>query len=444
VSESPEAWRSLTAIERFMLRSEQAGGAMFFTGEVDFAGVIDEDVLERAVQIALASNPLLCCVVDRSQSPALWRTVSTENVFHSRRVVRLVKPYEEPLEPIDLEKSPGIRVVLTCDDGHQMRLVMHYHHACTDGQGAARFFLREVFNAYASLRKGESPKVGLDVKLLESRGRFLRPDGQPAIGIGEGLRNLWVTVRGKTARFKSIAKNAATEIPSSSVVVEVQLEDSLLHRVQELLRDRQVVLNDVALGAAFLMLAQAELDTSRSHYFSILNPAALRTWADRRLPAANRIGFAYVRRRAKDWTTARSLLESVSQQMDYVRSRGVAAELLKGIELIEKFPRILSFVEKSPRFTPTATLTCMSNLALGRRHGLSLDEAGWKLGDAYVRRVSATVPLPPGVPLAIIVVGYGDTMSVVMRGCRQYFDEALIRRLIENWIAGCEAICTYP
>jgi len=52
--------------------------------------------------------------------------------------------------------------------------------------------------------------------------------------------------------------------------------------------------------------------------------------------------------------------------------------------------------------------------------------------------------LPLEIPLAKIVVGYGDTMSVVMRGCRQYFDEALIRRLIENWIAGCEAICTYP
>ncbi len=426
-----------------MLRSEKAGGAMFFSGEVDFEGVIDVDVLRLAAQIALAFHPLLCCVIDRSQTPALWRSVSTENVFQCRRVVRLAKPYEEPLEPIDLEKSPGIRIVLTSDDDRKVRLAMHYHHACTDGQGAARFFLRDVFNAYASLLKGEPVKLGLDVKLLENRGRSSLPNAQPPIGLGEGMRNLWVTVRGKTARFKKLSGQDGTGV-LSSVIVEVELEKSLSVRIRELLREQQVVLNDVAMTAAFMMFANLDLNTSPSHYVSILNPADLRTWADRRLPAANRIGFAYVRRRTKDWTDARSLLESVSQQMAYVRSRGVAGELLKGIELIEKFPRILSFVERAPRFTPTATLTCMSNQTLGRRHGLSLDEAGWKLGDAYVRRVSGTIPLPPGVPLAIMVGDYGDTMSLIMRGCRQYFDEVLIRRLIEHWIAGCEAICSHP
>lgn len=425
-----------------MLRSEQAGGAMFFSGEVDFEGVIDADVLGLAVQTALASHPLLCCVIDRSQTPALWRSVSTEHIFQGRRVVRLAKPYEEPLEPIDLEKSPGIRIVLTSDDDRKIRLAMHYHHACTDGQGAARF-LRDVTNAYGSLLKGEPAKLGLDVKLLENRWRFSLPNMQPPIGVGEGMRNLWVTVRGKTARFKKLCGQEGTGV-LSSVVVEVELEKSLSVRIRQLLREQQVVLNDVALTAAFLMFANLDLNTSPSHYVSILNPADLRTWADRRLPAANRIGFAYVRRRTKDWTDARSLLKSVSQQMAYVRKRGVAGELLRGIEFVERFPSILRIVERSPCFNPTATLTCMSNLTLGRRHGLSLDEAGWKLGEAYVRRVSATVPLPPGVPLAIIVVDYGDTMSVIMRGCRQYFGEVVICRLIENWIAGCEAISSHP
>jgi hypothetical protein len=316
---------------------------------------------------------------------------------------------------------------------------MHYHHACTDGQGAARFFLRDVSNAYASLLKGETPALGLDVNLLENRGLSTTPVGQPPIGFGEGLRNLWVTIRGKTARFKKFAE-CGEPTSYGNVVVEVQLEKSLTLRMRELLRERQLALNDVALAAAFLMLANADLDTDPRCYLSILNPVDLRTWADRRLPCANRVGFAYVRRRVTDWTDTRSLVESVSQQMGYVRKRGVAAELMKGIEFVERYPGVLSLVEKSPRFIPTATLTCMSNMTLGRRHGLALDEAGWKLGDAYVRRVSGTVPLPPGVPLAIVVGDYGDAMSVIMRGCRQYFDEALIHRLIENWVAGCEAI----
>jgi hypothetical protein len=303
--------------------------------------------------------------------------------------------------------------------------------------------------AYAAMKSGETKERIVDQHALTHRGYFETPPGEPSIGIREGLRNLWVTIKGRNHRIQPIRHlgelNHSDSVQGNSVqkelVAQFILDSKQASFIDLFLVRSKHVMNDVMMAATFLMLNQCSPSGTSDQYFNILNPVDLRTWADRRSPASNRVGFAYIRRRAADWATPVDLLASVAQQLRYVRKRGVAAELMRGVELVEKIPFAVNRIERSGRFTPSATLTCVSNLQLGRRHGVKLEAGKWMLDGANVDRVACIAPLPPGVPLAITVTGANGNVTITMRGACSHFDEDRLRRFGESFCRNCEIVC---
>ncbi len=411
---------------------------MTFSTTFDFLGNVDVDVFEQAVRTVIADHPLLGCVFESSPSGLVWRSVSTSNVFRHRREMRLPGRHPTPIEPLDLSAASGVRVELISTDDGRWRVDAHYHHGCVDGQGAMRF-LRDVFVVYAAIIDGHSFALRVSSEGLQDRGLFAVPPGERPIGIVEGMRNLWTTVRGKNARFPPMEDGDANGLAGSHVV-ELMV-DSGLDAKARALAERGYTLNDLALAATFLVLAGTELCSQEDRYLSILNPVDLRSWGDRRLPAANRIGLAFLRRRHSNCCSARELLESVTNQMKYVRRRGVAAELMKGVSLVENVPGLLAFIERTKRFVPTATLTSMTNLRLGRRYGMTQDEQGWRLGGALVENSSGFAPLPAGVPLAIAIIDCVGPLSITMRGCNRHFNEESLHSLARRWRMELEVLC---
>ena len=441
-------WLKLVAVERFFDRSEANGGLPVFSAEADFDGILDADVLKRAVESVLPLHPLLRSCVQHGHNGLVWQAIQTPPIFQHAVVDTLETPspgcsFLEPPAAISIRSQAGLAVRLFTSANGRSRVRFEYHHACTDGQGGARFY-RDVTMTYAALKSGETKERIVDQNALSRRGNFETPSGEPPIGIREGLRNLWVTIKGRNHRIEPVRPQADLD-PSDSVhkdlVAQFILDSEQVKSIDRFLVRSKHVMNDVMTAATFLMLKRCSQPCPSGVYFNILNPVDLRTWADRRSPASNRVGFAYVRRRASDWATPVDLLESVAEQLRYVRKRGAAAELMRGVELVEKIPFALNQIERSGRFTPTATLTCLSNFQLGRRHGVKLEAGRWMLDGAKVDRVAGIAPRPPGVPLAITVTGANGNITITMRGASSHFDEDRLRRFGESFCQNCEVVC---
>lgn len=441
------SWSKLEAVERFFVRSRSYGGAAEFSAEADFDGLLDAEVMRKAVEIVIPLHPLLCSTIHHSDGQMTWKSFEGGIRFQHQQVPLLNKFTEgcsflSPPQTIDLSSNPGVKVKLTTSSNSRSRLRFEYHHACTDGQGGARFF-RDVTMVYAGLVSGNAKQFSLENAALNKRGFFAPPHGEPPIGAWEGLRNLWVTVRGKNHRLERMSGNDASIAGTSDdshLVAQFLLDSQRTEAFQEFLLRSKYVMNDFLLSAAFMTLRKCS-SVANNSYVNILNPVDLRTWSDRRSPASNRVGFAYIRRRNCDWDSPENLLVSVADQLRYVRKRGAAAELMKGIELVERVPRALRWIEQSGQFTPTVTVTCMSNLQLGRRHGVQLDGDQWKLAGAKVDRIACIAPLPAGVPLAITVTDANGSIVITMRGNRSYFDEERLTRFGEVFCSSCDEIC---
>ena len=442
------SWRRLETVERFFVRSQMHGGSPDFSAEADFDGILDAEVMKRAVDSVLPMHPLLSSKVHQIAGHMTWQDVGSVNLFQHEHVNILDKSsvgcsFLSPPKFMDVSSHAGLAVRLTTSANSRSRLRFEYHHACTDGQGGARFY-RDVTMAYAGLLSGNPKHFSTDCDALAKRGIFNIPKGEQPIGLREGLRNLWVTVRGENHRIAAIDRNPESvhsAKPDEQLVAQFVLDRRQTEAIHEFLLRSKHVMNDVMLSATFIMLTKFSTPRSSRAFVNILNPVDLRTWSDRRSTACNRVGFAFVRRRTSDCQTPAMLLQSVAEQLRYVRKRGVAAELMKGIQLIEKFPFALRWSEESGRFTPTATVTCLSNLQLGRRHGVQFDGGQWTLAGAKVDRVACIAPLPAGVPLAITVTDANGKMVITMRATRSHFDEDRLERFGESLCASCEEIC---
>ncbi|HBJ35028.1 MAG TPA: hypothetical protein DDZ51_09760 [Planctomycetaceae bacterium] len=441
-------WHKLVAVERYFVRSQSSDGSPVFSAEADFDGVLDADVLKRAVECVLPLHPLLSSRVEHEQAGLVWKSIQTADVLQHTVVDTLETPspgcsFLEPPVAISIRSQAGLAVRLFTSANGRSRLRFEYHHACTDGQGGARFY-RDVTMTYAAMKSGETKETIVDQIALSRRGHFETPSGETPIGIGEGLRNLWVTIKGRNHRIQPI-RQPSNLAPSDSgqkdLVAQFILDSEQARSIHGFLVRSKHVMNDVMTAAGFLMLNQCSSSQPSGEYLNILNPVDLRTWADRRSPASNRVGFAYIRRRSSDWATPGQLLESVAEQLRYVRQRGAAAELMRGVELVEKIPFAVNRIERSGRFTPTVTLTCLSNLQLGRRHGVKLESGQWMLAGAKIDRVACIAPLPPGVPLAITVTGANGQITITMRGRGGHFDADRLKSFGEGFFQSCNDIC---
>lgn len=442
------SWHKLVTVERYFDRAEASGGAPVFSAEADFDGLLDADVLKRAIDYVLPLHPLLNSRVEQGQGGLVWKKVETSNLFRHVVLSTLAAPSSgfsllDPPAAIAIRSQPGLAIRLTTSTNGRSRLRFEYHHACTDGQGGARFY-RDVTLAYAAIEAGTPTRCCVDKDALIRRGGFVTPQDEQPIGIREGLRNLWVTIKGRNHRIEPIDQNCDSQdhrLAEKELIAQIILAPQQASAIQTFLLRSQYTMNDVMLAATLMMLRKSSSSESNGDYFSILNPVDMRTWADRRSPASNRVGFAYIRRRAHEWANPVELLESVAEQLRYVRKRGSAGELMKGVEFIERFPFVLNRVERSGRFTPTATLTCLSNLQLGRRYGASLVKGRWMLAGAKIDRVACIAPLPPGVPLAVTVTDANGYIAITMRGARDRFDESRLKTFGESFCQSCKEIC---
>lgn len=410
---------ALTPIENFLWSSDAPDNPMIMRVILRFHGRVNAELFIETFKMALDRQPLLSSIVDERDGRPVWVPAShtTEPIWED------ALPPNEPetgefIEHIDLRKETGLRVrIISVSDGVLVR--MDFQHATCDGQGA-RQLIADWLHLYDRIFRGEETSLtSLEPERLVSRGVIRPRPGIVPIGFREGLRNFQVTVCGRTARLPKRLQEPDGAVPGGSRIFERPLTSEqtaiLRHRLQEC----RVTLNDLGIAVCLGTFARMFAVRSR-HFISIMNPVDLRMPSDRYLPAANRLGFTYLRRRPKDCLSLPQLLESIQEQPKYIKDRFVGAEFVHALTAVDNRPFVYSFLRRISWFTPTLLFTRLGDTTRGRRYGFRNEGGVMTFGEMRLDRISAIAPVAPGVPVSVAACETNARLTLTVRSSEEY------------------------
>ncbi|TWT69789.1 condensation domain-containing protein [Crateriforma conspicua] len=402
-------WRATTAFERFLYRCDPGGPSMTFRIEVGFDHPVCPERMQNAIAQTAAHHPILFCRLTQNQHHWIWEPcpMNPNEWFGDSDSL-------DVLPAIDPMTSAGFRFSQGRGDGDVQRLAFDFHHASVDGIAAAKWTagVLRCYHDENPIDGGGEHRAKDDIVhgQLRQRHKMPVPDNGPPIGLVEGLRNLWSTIRGKSIRFAPLTARQSdpaeqTAEPADAHreddhVVSLNLPPHLSQRSREFVAESKIPLNDVAVAATFRMLADDPALRHQHGRLMINNPVNLRTVRQRRFSACNYTGLAFLRRHGQQ-VRRHDLLSGLHREMNYVRQRCVAAEFLRGLEAVDPHPSALRYIQRRRWFDATASMTCLSSVRIGRRHGAQPSDQGWQFGDNTLRSIRIVPPRPAGSSLAL-------------------------------------------
>lgn len=411
----------LSTTEAFFIHQSNVTSTPFvFRVRMRFDEQFDPDCARQAFEIATGRHPLLSAVVFRDHGVLSWKPAPIPPTL------RFAASPAETIDEIDLFNEAGLRAVISpCDSsqpGSPRTIVdIDFHHACSDGQGT-RAWLADWFIAYTSLHREEpiDLKPLHREKLLE-RGKLDTPPWAKPIESAEANRNLWTTIRGRTARPPIVSRNA----DSAEILNDIVFSTEETLAVRKALATREQRLNDVALAMTFVTLNDYVRGPA-GRFISVLNPVDIRLPSDLRMPATNRLGLSYLRRRRKQCRSVESLIPDIAEQTRYIKDQYVGAEFIKGLEIVRDRPRLEKFFRTLGWFVPTALFTCLGDTTRGNRVMRHRGESGLiEFGNVTLQSISGFAPLGPGVPLAACACETLDRLTFTVRTNSRWFDHSV-------------------
>ncbi|KAA1259003.1 Condensation domain protein [Rubripirellula obstinata] len=425
-----------TAVERYLARSDHDDG-MVFDVSISLEGQIDLKRLTEAWQDSIIKSPqMYFCLRGRGKNQT-WKSVPfSTDLFE-------VKPNDDTSLNVRRGISARLSLIPTSDSTNpevtaiklrSFRLKFSFHHAACDGVGAARVIYQTMQRYHdrnpRAPRKAEAQAVSQDsTKAVKT------------VALPE-LRNFWATVRGRNVRLdrhatKRFRLGGTQPSTADATLAFLELGGERSDQIRETLRRRNMAVNDFGVAVVLQALA-AITDPGRGRYLSIMNPVQTRAWNQRHC-TRNHIGFAFIRRRHDQLSSISETLSSVSDQMKYVRSSGIAGELSQGIEIAERIPGGLPVIDRLGWFVPTASVTCLSSLKFGKRTGLQTElrpekctepcdtiqqpssqsfqrAQSYRVGDATVKGVRILGPLQSRGQLSITMWDTGSGLTLSFRG----------------------------
>ncbi len=409
----------LTIFERYMLDDDQADYPMTCIVQVRLSGSIDRAAFSDAFLEVLARHPLLNATVDLSRhggpcwmpadgvaSSVQWSTAGDGDEF---RVT----------DGINLESEVGMRFRVRQDSNGAVA-TMFFHHACSDGIGAARFF-EDLLTAYHVRLESGSHQTP-DISRLPMRGQIPRIGRLPArlanevrTLVREGHQWLFhpVTPLGYPGRKPLLERDTSLEdIPTHA------FDAASLSRLLAMARDRGVTLNDVLLAALFRTIEQWNdryQPARRTPWLRIAVPQNLRVPADRWMPAANKVTMCFVTRSRKACGHSDVLLRGIGTEMAAARHWLRGKGLLRAMGLAQAIPWIRrGFLATHPCLA-TAVLSNLGDYGRWFCSSLPRDGGVTRAGNLRVESISTVPPVRPNTHAAFCAASYGGVLRISVR-----------------------------
>ena len=431
--EEPDELSSLpiTPFERFMVEDDQPAYPKTYYFELAFAGRVDPVILRDAASAAIRRNPLLRAKLVRDRTAMHWRLDTEPDVRIDQAA------FDAPVAPpggavIDLEAEHGVRLWWACENDRS-KVWIQLHHACADGQGARRFCV-DLLVGYARFSGDEKPKWDrLDVARLHDRSVYSQTSVAPRTGAWDRARYAFDFHCRKPLPLavpRVIARRTTSQSP---VLVWHAFSPEETSRIRQRARDEDVTLNDVGMTLLFHILADWNRERGNARddqRLRILMPADMRTGADVRLPAANRMGFAFLTRRVGDCGDLESLLRGIREETVYIKSTRIALDFVESLGVVCRFPRLLPLMLRLSGCMATAVLTNLDDPARRILRKFRVHDGLLVSGNLCLQRICVVPPIRTGTRAGFGICTYGRQLTLGLNADPSCFDMTAAQQLL--------------
>lgn len=434
-----------------MLLDDRPDYPMVFQGELTFIGEMQREPFDAALRVARLRHPLLAaCVTPPANGPPAWiPAFDREPLVDWNRVgVPLAQPGDVG---IDLYREPGLRIWIRVGEG-ETRMVAQTHHSCCDGHGGMKF-LEDFLAAYADATAGDASGNALrplDSDRLRQRGVFAAPPGE---GPG-GWRAIWGQMRDgilfhalppaplRPPRGRSRSANPVGELPGTCTHV---FSDEASRRIRAAVANSTGTINDVALALLFETLIEWNVEQGAyagEGRLRLLMPTDLRTIDDLSLPAANRMTFSFVTRRASQCGDRRRLLAGIRDETQAIRRTRLGLDFLHAVSgMLDAglLPRVLRFNHS----VATAVLSNMGDPTRRFSRRFPRDQGRCVVGNLVLDNITASPPLRPLTRGGFGIGMYAGKTIVTARCDPWLFTLAETQQILDKWVDRWQALAAH-
>ena len=395
----------VSSMERYFLDISTPARPMSVVADVIFEGPLDRERYAAAFQQTVDRHPLARAIIDRSGPRPVWR----ESPVRPQVVFQRGEGPPDDLARFDLATEPGFRLVVV--EGKQVSFSFQAHHAVCDGQGL-RQLSWDTMLAYDRSFDDSPRAVGalprLDESLLLTRGNPTAPIKTTPLDGKERLKNLVDFFR---VKITPLRREPAADNHDGTFILRRTLPVEATSAFKAKLARENLSPNDACLTLLFELVARWNGQGrwwNRARNYRILVPVDLRVVADARLPATNRLGFAFLTRTTAQCGDFASLSESVRGEMTYIKDRGIGADFLHTLAAAETCWWLMRRVSLSGRYGPTVLFSDLGDATRRFRRLTGSDGGHPTTGELHLQGYFGASPLPPGTGMSICLGRYTD------------------------------------
>ena len=412
--------------------------------ELKFSGRFDRAAFQRALADALARHPLVGArVADDGRTPPQWIAGPAEPP-----VIEWADAQQgvggRAVGYIDLRRESGLRVWVR-ESVDASRVVLQFHHACCDGIGMFQF-LEDWLACYAAAAGGDGPpRLGeLDVERIRHRDRVMPDDAPPGSLASAPARPFGADGRVgrrlvKPARAAGRAGDDGGHRLVSARHVVRRFPKPRLHgrrdeRASATRPGRRVSRRTSCSHDLLLVLRnwnRREGDTGGGR-LRLNVPVNVREPSDATMPAANRIGFAFVAPAKRDYRDPRRLLEAIRKQMQRAKDWKLGLYFLGGLAFAANHPRIARWVLRRKGGFATVVFSNLGRVYARSR--LARADGHLACGNVVLEGIAAVPPIRPQTRAALVAMEYAGQLSLSLRCDPHLFTPADSQALLDQYV----------
>ena len=421
------SFRPLDPLAELMIFDTRPGYPMAFSVECGCEGSLDREKLERALSEVTRRHPNTRSRLGWKGGRPFWRSPDV-----APTLIWDPHPQDEtPWRPFDLSRESGLRLIVlfatpdyptldnpTLDNPNTVRLILFGHHALCDGLSACELW-GEIFSHYEgqSLKPlaDEAADTVAERSQSDPQEEMSKPISQQLSAVlAEALRFLcFFPARLATPGSRQDRFVCAPPAPSNAPPYRLCVFNAEeLEQLRNLAAERSVTLNDWILAASMRAFAAWNAETRRIRGgIRVTVPVSLRQ-GDARLPAENRIGYAFLDRKIERCRDLDSLAASLAKATGWIKESGAAGMFITALKVLRRIPGLLWLILRLPICFSTAVVSNLGNAEMRMRAELPHCGSGQQVGDVVITHLVGVPPVRPGTAASVGIARYGGRLWV--------------------------------
>lgn len=434
----------LTPYEEYQFLDDYPAYPNTIAARFRFSGRIDLERFHEAVRQTLARHPLACCGIERLRSGIHrhhWHWVprpieSFPIEIHARHQTNGM-PH---LGPIDLHHGVAGKAILVIDD-ESTDLIIQGHHAFVDGVGGLQILIdwMLLYDRLANTNSKTKDLPACDLQDLRRRGDFgfrtwnyWKKAHRYALGL-YGVHEFFMHEAASLLSQPRYPLDTVPEPPYPRSITFESDETDLEKHLQQAAK-RPATANEMLLSALFQAIAAFRRERqigSENDWLRLMVPMNLRELKHRKLPAANRVSFISLDRRANQCFDPKALLRSIHGQMKIIHDHDLRLTFHSMLNVGKWLPRGLKTLAKPDRCGATAILTNLGEPF--RRLPLRQDQGKWLTGELRLEGQDLLPPLRPNTQVAFAAFRYAGRQCLTLNFDPRSLDAASAQALLDDF-----------